>query len=99
MDAPDTVTAAIQLLQARGYRSDFVIDEDAVGFHDCGKEHAIGQIVIDYTFRFEGATDPGDEAIVLGIGCSNCGAKGILVSAYGPDADSHLLALINHLSK
>ena len=42
--------------------------------------------VVDQQFRFEGDSDPGDEAIVLGITLPEWDKKGILVSAYGPDA-------------
>ncbi|MGC1513560.1 MAG: hypothetical protein WA797_11660 [Acidimicrobiales bacterium] len=50
-------------------------------------------------FRFEGDSDPGDEAIVLGIECPACNRRGIIVSAYGPDADPHLLALLDRLAE
>jgi hypothetical protein len=38
--------------------------------------------VITEVYRFEGDSDPGDEAIVLGIE-SATGIKGILVNGYG----------------
>ena len=44
-------------------------------------------VVVDRFFRFEGPSDPADEAIVLGVHCSACGARGTIVSAFGPDAD------------
>lgn len=64
----------------------------------CSEKHAVQQLVIGQIFRFEGPTDPGDEAIVLGVSCPTCGAKGIVVSAYGPDADPELLALVRNLN-
>jgi hypothetical protein len=99
VDVPDTVTAAVQLLEAEGFRSDFVIDELLVCCGTCGREHAAPNLVIRQTFRFEGMSDPGDEAIVLGVECPSCGAKGIIVSAYGPDADPRFIALLDHLDK
>lgn len=38
-------------------------------------------LLIRHTVRFEGAPDPGDEAIVLGVECPVSGATGIIVSA------------------
>jgi hypothetical protein len=49
------------------------------------------------TYRYEGNTDPGDESVVFGIVCPDCGAKGIVVSAYGPDADPEVFDLLTRL--
>ena len=37
-------------------------------------------------------SNPDDEAIVIGVTCPACEAKGVLVSAYGPAADPEELA-------
>ena len=97
MDAPDTVTDAVQLLQAEGYTSDLTIDDAEVQCHACGARHGAVQLLIRRTFRFEGPTDPADEAVVLGVECPVCGAKGIIVSAYGPDVDEGMLALLQRV--
>lgn len=99
MEAPETVTEAVQLLTANGYRSDFVVDDAVVHCHSCSEKHLVPRLVIRDTFRFEGISDPGDEAIVLGVECPSCHAKGIVVSAYGPDADPRLVALLDHLTE
>jgi hypothetical protein len=39
------------------------------------------------TYRFEGNTDPSDEAIVFAIESKN-GKKGVLVNGYGISADA-----------
>ena len=99
MDAPDTVTDAVALLEAEGYLGEFTVTPDAVVCPACTRAHASAELVVERTFRFEGDTDPGDEAIVLGVACPACGVRGIVVSAYGPDADPHLLALIERLEE
>ena len=96
-NAPETVTEAVQLLQAEGYDAELTVEGDVIRCAGCAGTHGVAALVVDHTFRFEGESDPGDEAIVLGIGIGDCGAKGIIVSAYGPDADPELLALINQL--
>jgi hypothetical protein len=48
---------------------------------------------VRFVFRFEGVSDPGDEAIVLGVECPQCGDRGIIVSAFGVDADDQLREL------
>lgn len=98
MSAPETVTEAVELLQAAGYRFEIELGKGVITCGSCGRSHQPARIVIRETFRFEGDSDPGDEAIVLGVECPDCGARGIIVSAYGPDADPQFLALLDHLS-
>ena len=85
--APDTVTEAVQLLLADGYTGEIEILRGKVCCSTCATAHPFDRLVADHVYRFEGASDPGDEAIVIGVTCPACGAKGVLVSAYGPDAD------------
>lgn len=44
--------------------------------------------------RFEGASDPDDEAAVLGLVCPECGARGTSVVKYGPGATEGELAVL-----
>ena len=41
-------------------------------------------------YRFEGPSDPDEEAVVFALRCPVCGAGGTLVSGYGPSADPEL---------
>jgi hypothetical protein len=97
--APATVTEAVRLLEARGYRDDFRLDEVAEACPECAHAHRPSDLVVRYTFRFEGSTDPADEAIVLGVESPSCGVRGIVVSAFGPDADEGLLELVDLLAR
>ena len=85
------------MLEREGYDSDFTLREGAIHCPTCGGAHPNTELVVRHTFRFEGDTDPGDEAIVLGVECIATGAKGIIVSAYGPDADPQLIELLRSL--
>jgi len=97
VDAPETVTDAVQLLEAEGYDADFTLNGRAFRCEVCRHHHAPARLIIDRTYRFERPSDPGDEAIVLGVVCPDCGARGVIVSAYGPDAEPEYLALLEHL--
>jgi hypothetical protein len=97
VDAAETVTDAISQLEGLGYRSDFSFADGTVQCRACSGSHDPTRIVVRHTFRFEGDTDPGDEAIVLGVECPACGVKGIVVSAYGPDASPEFVALLQQL--
>ena len=48
-------------------------------------------------YRFEGASDPDDMSIVVGLRCRICGRTGVVVSAFGPDADPRLFDILNQI--
>ena len=97
METAATVTEAINLLEADGYRSDFSFTDGSVRCVACDVRHRPPQLIVRRTFRFEGETDPGDEMIVLGIECPACGVRGVVVSAYGPDASPEFIELLQQL--
>ena len=99
METPETVTEAVQLLEASGYEGEFFLDDHGFNCRSCKLAHAPDRLVVDRTFRYEGASDPGDETIVIGVRCPACGATGIVVSAYGPDAEPQLVALLRLLDR
>lgn len=80
----DTVTEAIKGLQQRGFTVDFNLSENCL-VCDTGKYEADDFEIVE-VYRFEGNTDPSDEAIVYAIESKN-GIKGVLVNGYGISAD------------
>ena len=99
MEAPDTVTEALAFLAAEGYTDELRLDQNGFEREAVDGAHAVRSAVVDYTFRFEGPTDPADEAIVLGVRWPGRGRKGVLVSAFGPDADPESAALLTALAQ
>lgn len=99
MDAPDTVSEAVALLTDLGYDVDLKLCPEGLLDATTGNAHPLATAVVDHEFRFEGPSDPGDEAIVLGVTCTEWGRKGVVVSAYGPDADPDEAALLVALTK
>jgi hypothetical protein len=97
MHSPETVTEAVQQLQAEGYDGDFRLDASGVHCGACGAGHQPESLRVTQTYRYEGNTDPGDESVVFGIVCPDCAARGIVVSAYGPDADPEIFAMLTRL--
>ena len=79
----DTVSEAINELRNRGYSIDFNLTANAIINHK--EKFNPEEFEIVETYRFEGDTDPGDEAVVYAIG-SKSGLKGVLVSGYGASA-------------
>ena len=82
--SPATVTDAVTDLRADGYTVDFsVADGGMLRCNQCRSLHDPAEARVDRIARFEGDSDPGDEAIVFGLTCTDCGLRGTLVSAYG----------------
>lgn len=84
-DSLATVTEVLQTLAARGYDTDFFLAGNRVRCGGCRGEISAAELTIDEVYRFEGQSDPGDEMIVVALECRQCGRRGTLVSAYGPD--------------
>jgi hypothetical protein len=73
-----TMTEVLAQLDADGYVADFRLDNGVVCPKDCA-----GPATFDSTWRFEGASDPDDESIVLALRCPVCGTRGVVATAYG----------------
>lgn len=80
----DTVTEAVNGLQKRGFDMDFNLAENCLVCNT--RRFDVKDFEIVEVHRFEGNTDPSDEAIVYGIQ-SVTGLKGVLVSGYGISAE------------
>ena len=80
----DTVTEAVKGLKERGFDLDFNLRDNCI---TCNEEKFQPEdFEIVETHRFEGDSDPADEAIVYAIQSAN-GRKGVLVNGYGISAD------------
>jgi NADPH:quinone reductase len=80
----NTVTDAINRLRKQGFIIDFNLKGDwLIGNRE--KFEAEDFKIVE-VYRYEGNSDPADEAIVYGIE-SNSGLKGILVKGYGISSD------------
>ncbi|MFT4152856.1 hypothetical protein [Parafilimonas sp.] len=92
----DTVSKAIDALRLQGYTTDFNIEENVVAC-TAGRFAAKDFDIVD-VYRYEGNSDPADEAAVYAITSSN-GVKGILVTGYGASADISDAELLEKLAK
>jgi hypothetical protein len=83
--AYDTVSEAIIELRARGYTMDFNLRENCISCNEQAFNPEDFKIVEVY--RYEGDSDPADEAVVYAIESKN-GLKGVLVNGYGISAET-----------
>ncbi len=96
-DVPDTVTEAIRLLVDEGYKDEIRLVAGGLECDAVDGVYDASEAVVDHTFRFEGTSDPGDEAIVLGISLPDWGIKGVLSSAYGLDVEAEQAKVLRAL--
>lgn len=95
MPAYDTVSQAVNGLKERGYTTDFNLQSNCI---ECeGKKFNSKDFEITEFYRFEGNSDPADEAVVYAIE-SNTGLKGVLVNAFGVYSESLSDEMIKKLS-
>lgn len=86
MYAYDTVVEAIQGLKQRGYTIDFNLEPDRLTCHDHQLSLGPSDFEIGEVYRFEGNSDPADEAAVYAIESAD-GRKGLLVTGFGISAE------------
>lgn len=91
----ETVSKAIQELRKQGFSFDFNIEDNSI-VCEKGRFDANNFEVVD-VYRYEGDSDPGDEAAVYAIESLN-GLKGILVTGYGASSDSTSSEILKKLS-
>lgn len=83
-----TLSETLATLKKQGYTEDFNL---AATHLSCpGKAITLfpDDFVVDRHFRFEGPSDPADEAVVYAISSARFDLKGTLVNGYGPSSDA-----------
>ena len=96
MYAYDTITEAIVDLKKRGYTYDFNIRENRLNCDHLSANYGHDDFEIIEVYRFEGPSDPADEAVIYAIEAPS-GALGILVNGYGTYADDQNTAFLQQL--
>ena len=86
MYAYDTVVEAVQGLKQRGYSIDFNLEADCISCNKTPLSLKPADFSITEFYRFEGESDPADEAVVYAIE-SVKGDKGIVVTGFGISAE------------
>jgi len=79
-----TVSEAIDQLKKQGFTLDFNLKDNQLRAGE--EQFSADDFEIVDLYRYEGASDPADEATVYALSSAS-GLKGILVSGYGISAD------------
>jgi len=93
----ETEYEAITGLRKKGYEYDFNLLTNRLYCLQTGENLFPDEFEVVETYRFEGATDPGDESVVFAIQSFDGKIKGILISAFGAYADAESDAMLAKL--
>jgi len=96
-----TLLEALDQLRDKGFDRDmFVTSVAMVRCGSCHQDTAPKDLNLLELVRLEGVSDPADEAAVLALQCTLCGARGTAVVRFGPEAgpqdDAVLAAVEDH---
>lgn len=83
----ETLAEAVERLTAAGYHHDFRAEEDGLRAVGTSCVHEPEAFVIEDVIRFEGESDPQDEATLFALHCLTHDVRGTYVVAYGPGID------------
>ena len=92
-----TLSEILNKLKKEGYTEDFNRKESgSEGPGNLIRVHS-EEFVVDRHYRFEGVSNPDDEAVVYAISSRKFQVKGTLVNGYGISSDAATDALLNVL--
>ena len=80
----EMLSTVIERLEAKGYRDDLRACAEGLRAIGTGKTYAPESLLIDEVARFEGVSDPDDEAVVFALRSPKDGPVGTYVVPYGP---------------
>ncbi|MBS1773836.1 MAG: phosphoribosylpyrophosphate synthetase [Bacteroidetes bacterium] len=83
MATMDTLSEAIETLRKEGYTEDLNLQQDCIECYAGSKKIFHDEFIIDKFYRFEGDSDPADEATLYAISSPKHNIKGLLVNGAG----------------
>ncbi|MFC6225281.1 phosphoribosylpyrophosphate synthetase [Hymenobacter artigasi] len=93
-----TVSEVLNHLKKEGYTVDFNLQDNCLICHGNALQLSPDEFQVDRHYRFEGMSDPGDEAVVYAISSPQHGLKGTLVNGYGISSEAMGAAMVQALS-
>jgi hypothetical protein len=92
-----SLVTCLNRMIADGYTEDFKVTDNGLEALQQGRRYKADQVTILNFFRFEGASDPEDNAILYVIQ-TNDGLKGTLIDAYGLYNDQRITRFIKDIN-
>lgn len=82
--ALETMQHAMARLEAAGYTGSFRAEGGVLCCTTCGCQVEPEAVTIDEVVRFEGASDPDEQAALFALDCGGCSMKGTYAVVFGP---------------
>lgn len=92
----DTLGDRMRQLEAAGWVEQLSVSEAGLRCDACGRRAAPEEVVIDESYRFEGPSDPADEATLFAL-TMPCGHRGVLPAGYGKDTEPDVVNVLKRL--
>jgi hypothetical protein len=90
-----TLIEVLADLRSEGFSGECRISDDgAICCCTCGACQPASQVRPDGFRRLEGASDPGDMALVLALTCPACAERAAMVLRYGPEVEAAEAAVL-----
>jgi hypothetical protein len=96
LGAMETISEAVDRLAKRGFRETFQADEDG-SLRVAEVVYAPEVLIVEEVVRFEGASDPQDEAVLFALRSPDGQTAGTLITTYGPQAEPALVEATRRL--
>lgn len=96
-----TLSACTQMLEEKGFKTQFLVLEEGIQSLSSDRIYKPEQIKIINYYRFEGDSNPEDNAILYAIEAIS-GEQGMLIDAYGAQGDiniSKFIVQVNDIHK
>lgn len=94
-----TLSEVTTLLRKRGYTAILDFMPSYILCKDNSQKMYPDEFIVDKHYRFEGPSDPGDEAIVFAISSPKYNLKGILINGYGASSENLSAEMIKALDE
>ncbi len=88
-----TILELTEILREEGYVEDFSIQGNKIVVSGGENEYNPGDLIIEKTERYEGDSNPSDNAIIYALTAKD-GTKGVLIDSYGTYSDPELAKII-----
>jgi len=82
-----TLSAVTNVLKKRGYTADFSLKPTHLVCKASSQGMYPNEFMVDKHYRFEGSSDPADEAILFAISSPKHNLKGVLICGYGVSSE------------
>ena len=95
----ETLSEAIARLEAAGFRDSFRPEGARLWALAAQRFFAPDALVVEEVVRFEGASDPDEQAILFALRSPDGAVRGTLATPYGPLADPASAEVVRHLAR